>query len=79
MYQQSSSSDPAAGSADREVSDDGREGSSSPCEVLLTAADKTKNSEQEEPIEVPPPVPASGTSILAHKLWIGNLDKRLTE
>ena len=32
-----------------------------------------------EPIPVPPPVPRSGVPILAHKLWIGNLDKRLTE
>jgi len=32
-----------------------------------------------ELIPVPPPVPRSGVPILAHKLWIGNLDKRLTE
>lgn len=30
-------------------------------------------------IPVPPPTPKSGVSILAHKIWIGNLDKRLTE
>ncbi|KAL5473294.1 hypothetical protein EMCRGX_G027761 [Ephydatia muelleri] len=30
-------------------------------------------------IPVPPPVPDSGISILAHKIWIGNLDRRLTE
>ena len=28
---------------------------------------------------VPPPVPQSGISILAHKIWIGNLDKRLSQ
>lgn len=31
------------------------------------------------PIPIPPPVPPSGISVLSHKLWIGNLDKRLTE
>ena len=77
MYQQCSGDAPTG--SDVRESGNGRGGSSSPCEVLLTAAEKTKNSEQEELIEVPPPVPASGTSILAHKLWIGNLDKRLTE
>lgn len=30
-------------------------------------------------VPVPPTKPDSGTSILAHKIWIGNLDKRLTE
>lgn len=30
-------------------------------------------------IPIPPPTPRGGVSILAHKLWIGNLDKRLTE
>ena len=30
-------------------------------------------------IPVPPPTPKNGVSILAHKIWIGNLDKRLTE
>ena len=34
---------------------------------------------EEELIPVPPPTPKSGVSILAHKIWIGNLDKRLTE
>ena len=28
---------------------------------------------------VPPPTPQSGISILAHKIWIGNLDKRLSQ
>ena len=28
---------------------------------------------------VPPPTPQSGISILAHKIWIGNLDKRLPQ
>ena len=27
----------------------------------------------------PPQVPVTGISIQAHKLWIGNLDKRLTQ
>ena len=30
-------------------------------------------------VPIPPPVPQSGISILAHKIWIGNLDKRLTQ
>lgn len=40
---------------------------------------KRPSSEQDELIPIPPPVPKSGMSILTHKLWIGNLDKRLTE
>ncbi len=36
-------------------------------------------SADEQPVPVPPPIPPSGISIQAHKLWIGNLDKRLTE
>ena len=39
----------------------------------------TSSGEQEELIPIPPPVPKNGISILAHKLWIGNLDKRLNE
>lgn len=54
------------------------EGSSSPSEEVVST-EKAKASEQEELIEVPPPAPKSGATILAHKLWIGNLDKRLTE
>ena len=30
-------------------------------------------------IPVPPNAPESGVSILAHKIWIGNLDKRLSQ
>lgn len=35
--------------------------------------------DQEDLLPIPPPVPKAGISILAHKLWIGNLDNRLTE
>ncbi len=65
----------ASNASDRE------EGSSSPCEEVVPALDKAKSlpDQVEELIEVPPPVPKSGSSVLAHKLWIGNLDKRLTE
>ena len=38
-----------------------------------------KQPAEDELIPVPPPVPKNGVSILAHKIWIGNLDKRLTE
>jgi hypothetical protein len=37
------------------------------------------SSDQEELLPIPPPVPKGGITILAHKLWIGNLDRRLTE
>ncbi len=37
------------------------------------------DSDEVELIPLPPPHPRGGVSILAHKLWIGNLDKRLTE
>ena len=39
----------------------------------------TGKSSTENLIPVPPPTPKNGVSILAHKIWIGNLDKRLTE
>lgn len=32
-----------------------------------------------EDATVPPTTPQSGISILAHKIWIGNLDKRLSQ
>ena len=34
---------------------------------------------EEEDIEIPPSQPESGLPILAHKLWVGNIDKRITE
>lgn len=40
---------------------------------------KAPSSSSPEPIPIPPTAPESGVSILAHKLWIGNLDNRLTE
>ena len=40
---------------------------------------ETKGVTDPDTIPIPPPVPHSGMSILTHKLWIGNLDKRLTE
>ena len=40
--------------------------------------DKPKK-ESGEALTVPPGVPQSGISILAHKIWIGNLDKRLSQ
>ena len=40
---------------------------------------RKSGSDQEELLPIPPPVPKTGITILAHKLWIGNLDRRLTE
>lgn len=40
---------------------------------------RKSSSDQEELLPIPPPVPKTGITILAHKLWIGNLDRRLTE
>ena len=34
---------------------------------------------EEEDIKIPPSQPESGLPILAHKLWVGNIDKRITE
>ena len=48
----------------------------------LTAAETdtiTMSANDSELIPIPPTAPRSGASILGHKLWIGNLDKRLTE
>lgn len=57
------------------------EGSNSSNEedVVDTEKGKATTTDQEELIEIPPSVPKNGIAILAHKLWIGNLDKRLTE
>jgi len=33
----------------------------------------------DEDISIPPSQPESGLPILAHKLWVGNIDKRITE
>lgn len=41
--------------------------------------ESTGKQSEEDLIPVPPPTPKNGVSILAHKIWIGNLDKRLTE
>ena len=32
-----------------------------------------------EDVLIPPSQPESGLPILAHKLWVGNIDKRITE
>lgn len=35
--------------------------------------------EEEGDVVIPPSQPESGVPILAHKLWVGNIDKRITE
>lgn len=40
---------------------------------------KGKTDVVKEDATAPPPTPQSGISILAHKIWIGNLDKRLSQ
>lgn len=35
--------------------------------------------EEDDDIKIPPAQPESGLPILAHKLWVGNIDKRVTE
>ena len=42
-------------------------------------AEKSKPRSVMELLPVPPPIHPSGISVQSHKLWIGNLDKRLTE
>lgn len=42
-------------------------------------SEKPKPHSPTEPLPVPPSVHPSGISVQSHKLWIGNLDKRLTE
>lgn len=57
------------------------ERSSSPNEddvIMTDEKGSASTDEVEDPILIPPSVPKNGISILAHKLWIGNLDKRLT-
>ena len=48
-------------------------------EMVERAKSASGSGSEEDPIPLPPQVPKNGISILAHKLWIGNLDKRLTE
>lgn len=48
-------------------------------EVIGKGRSASAQEEEEELIPVPPPAPKNSISILAHKLWIGNLDKRLSE
>ena len=68
---------------DTEVSESNRdtflqeERSSSPIEEDDMAPEKGNTCADEE-ILIPPSVPKNGISILAHKLWIGNLDKRMS-
>ena len=62
---------PESGSGSGSSPDSSAEESSEPTGIKQFAED--------ELIPVPPPVPKNGVSILAHKIWIGNLDKRLTE
>ena len=38
-----------------------------------------KPAEKEVDEAIPPEYPKSGVPILAHKLWIGNIDKRITQ
>ena len=47
--------------------------------TLNPTSPKSLMSEEPEEIPLPPTIPLSGISIQAHKIWIGNLDKRLTE
>ena len=63
-------------SSKREEEEGEKETSEDSLDVSLKRNSSTSPSEL---IPVPPHVPASGISIQAHKLWIGHLDKRLTE
>ena len=62
-----------------EESTDGASSESSPNRSPSDLDPIMKPSSEDNLIPVPPPTPKSGVSILAHKIWIGNLDKRLTE
>ncbi len=53
--------------------------STSTVDPQVTKLEHTSTVTTNNLIPVPPPNPKGGVSILAHKLWIGNLDKRLTE
>lgn len=54
-------------------------GVSSTEEDEMVERTKSGSGSEEELIPVPPPVSKGGITILGHKLWIGNLDRRLTE
>lgn len=64
------------GSGAESVGGSSSEGSLEHSPPELESTDKPNEGEL---IPVPPPTPKGGVSILAHKIWIGNLDKRLTE
>lgn len=56
-----------------------RSTASSGSEDEIVDNDQKSSSDKGCLIPVPPEVPKGGVSVLSHKIWIGNLDKRLTE
>ena len=72
--------------SDKEKQEGDDDGSASPVRSVSASSgsedeivdSNRKDSSDKCLIPVPPEVPKSGVSILSHKLWIGNLDKRLT-
>ena len=61
------------------VSPSGSTGGGASSAEETEVVEKPRSGSEEDLIPIPPPVPKSGISILGHKLWIGNLDKRLNE
>ena len=61
------------------------EGTDSSLLELTRGLEKAEGEKEEgekavkEDTVVPPNTPQSGISVLAHKIWIGNLDKRLSQ
>ena len=77
--------EPEASEATPTECTDTKEGAESDLVRGLEEAEAEKHGETErekktdDSMAIPPSTPQSGISILAHKIWIGNLDKRLTQ
>ena len=55
------------------------EGTDSSLLELTAGLERGEKAEKLPPDTIPPCSPQSGLSVLAHKIWIGNLDKRLSQ
>ena len=65
--------------ADSTVATDTEENTDSSLLELTAGLEKGEKATAADCTTVPPCAPQSGISVLAHKIWIGNLDKRLSQ
>ena len=71
--------DKAVSSAEPTGADEGTDSSLLELTKGLGRGEKEEKEGVKTDQTIPPSTPESGISILAHKIWIGNLDKRLSQ